>query len=33
VIVVFRFYRVNVLDFETLKILGRDVDTIVHLPP
>ena len=27
----FRFYRVNVLDFETLKILGRDVDTIVHL--
>jgi len=27
----FRFYRVNVLDFETLKILGRDVDTIAHL--
>ena len=27
----FRFYRVNILDFETLKILGRDVATIVHL--
>ncbi len=27
----FKFYRVNILDFETLKILGRDVETIVHL--
>jgi UDP-glucose 4-epimerase len=27
----FRFYNVNILDFETLKILGRDIDTIVHL--
>ncbi|TKB23968.1 NAD-dependent epimerase/dehydratase family protein [Desulfopila sp. IMCC35006] len=27
----FKFYRVNVSDFETLKILTRDVDTIVHL--
>lgn len=27
----FRFYKVDVLDFETLKILGRDIDTIVHL--
>ncbi|MGE3261151.1 MAG: GDP-mannose 4,6-dehydratase [Bacteriovoracia bacterium] len=27
----FRFYRVDVLDFETLKILGRDVATIAHL--
>jgi UDP-glucose 4-epimerase len=26
-----RFYKVDVLDFETLKILGRDVDIIVHL--
>jgi UDP-glucose 4-epimerase len=27
----FKFYRVDVRDFETLKILSRDVDTIVHL--
>ncbi|GBC60938.1 nucleoside-diphosphate sugar epimerase [Desulfonema ishimotonii] len=27
----FRFYRVDVEDFETLKILSRDVDTIFHL--
>lgn len=27
----FKFYRVDVLDFETLKILGRDIDTIAHL--
>ncbi len=27
----FKFYQVDVLDFETLKILGKDVDTIVHL--
>jgi UDP-glucose 4-epimerase len=27
----FHFYRVDVLDFETLKILGRDVATIAHL--
>lgn len=27
----FKFYRVDVRDFETLKILTRDVDTIVHL--
>jgi UDP-glucose 4-epimerase len=27
----FRFYRVDVLDFDTLKILVRDVDIIVHL--
>ena len=27
----FKFYRVNVSDFETLKILTRDVDMIVHL--
>jgi UDP-glucose 4-epimerase len=27
----FRFYKVDVLDFDTLKILGKDVDIIVHL--
>ncbi|WP_136795767.1 NAD-dependent epimerase/dehydratase family protein [Desulfosediminicola ganghwensis] len=27
----FTFYRVDISDFETLKILTRDVDTIVHL--
>ena len=27
----FKFYRVDVGDFETLKILSRDVDIIVHL--
>jgi len=27
----FKFYRVDVKDFDTLKILTRDVDTIVHL--
>jgi UDP-glucose 4-epimerase len=27
----FKFYQVDVLDFETMKILGKDVDIIVHL--
>ena len=27
----FTFYRVDVLDFEALRILGKDADTIVHL--
>src|SRR5262249_40137972 len=27
----FRFYRVNVTDLDSLKILGRDVDIVVHL--
>lgn len=27
----FKFYRVNILDFDTLKILAKDVSTIVHL--
>jgi UDP-glucose 4-epimerase len=27
----FKFYRLDILDFDTLKILGRDVDIIVHL--
>lgn len=27
----FRFYRVDILDFDTLKILGRDIDIIIHL--
>lgn len=27
----FRFYKVNILDFDTLKILGKDIDIIVHL--
>jgi UDP-glucose 4-epimerase len=27
----FKFYKVDISDFDTLKILGKDVDTIVHL--
>jgi UDP-glucose 4-epimerase len=27
----FKFYRVNILDFDTLKILAKDVTTIIHL--
>jgi len=27
----FKFYKVSILDFDTLKILTRDVDTIIHL--
>ncbi len=27
----FKFYRVNILDFDTLKILAKDVATIIHL--
>jgi UDP-glucose 4-epimerase len=27
----FKFYQVDVLDFETLKILGKDMDVVVHL--
>ncbi len=27
----FKFYQVDILDFDTLKILGRDIDIIVHL--
>lgn len=27
----FRFYRADIADLESLRILGRDVDTIVHL--
>lgn len=27
----FKFYQVDVTDFETLKILGKDIDIIVHL--
>ncbi len=27
----FKFYRVNILDFDSLKILGKDMDTIIHL--
>lgn len=27
----FRFYRVNILDFDSLKILGKDTHTIIHL--
>jgi UDP-glucose 4-epimerase len=27
----FRFYKVNIMDFDTLKILTKDVDTILHL--
>ena len=26
-----RFYRLNILDFDSLKILGKDADTIIHL--
>lgn len=27
----FRFYKINIMDFDTLKILSKDVDTIIHL--
>ena len=27
----FKFYRVNILDFDTLKILGKDTGSIIHL--
>jgi UDP-glucose 4-epimerase len=27
----FRFYKLDILDLESLKIIGRDIDTIVHL--
>lgn len=27
----FKFYRVDILDYETLKILAKDMDTLVHL--
>jgi UDP-glucose 4-epimerase len=27
----FRFYKINILDFDSLKILTRDVDSIIHL--
>ena len=27
----FKFYNVDISDFETLKILGKDIDTIIHL--
>lgn len=27
----FRFYRVDILDFDTLKVLMKDVDIVVHL--
>lgn len=27
----FKFYRVNILDFDSLKILGKDMDTIIHM--
>ncbi len=27
----FKFYKVNILDFDTLKILSKDVSTIIHL--
>ena len=27
----FKFYKVDINDFETLKILGRDIDIIIHL--
>lgn len=27
----FRFYRVNILDFDSLKILGKDTHSIIHL--
>lgn len=27
----FQFYKVNILDFDTLKILSKDVSTIIHL--
>ena len=27
----FKFYKVDICDFETLKILGKDIDIIIHL--
>ena len=27
----FKFYRISVTDFESLKVLGKDIDIIVHL--
>ncbi|CAN5458147.1 SDR family NAD(P)-dependent oxidoreductase [soil metagenome] len=27
----FKFYRINILDFDSLKILGKDMDIIIHL--
>lgn len=27
----FKFYRVNILDYDSLKILAKDTDTIIHL--
>lgn len=27
----FKFYKVDILDFDTIKILAKDMDTIVHL--
>ncbi|MBY0432679.1 MAG: GDP-mannose 4,6-dehydratase [Cyclobacteriaceae bacterium] len=27
----FQFYKVNILDFDTLKILSKDISTIIHL--
>jgi len=27
----FKFYRINILDFDSLKILGKDMDSIIHL--
>lgn len=27
----FRFYKVNILDFDTLKILSKDINSIIHL--
>jgi UDP-glucose 4-epimerase len=27
----FKFYKMDILDFESLKVLGRDIETIVHL--
>jgi UDP-glucose 4-epimerase len=27
----FRFYKINILDFDSLKILTRDIDSIIHL--
>ncbi len=27
----FKFYRIDVLDFDSLKILGKDIDIIIHL--
>jgi UDP-glucose 4-epimerase len=27
----FSFYKINIMDFDTLKILSKDIDTIIHL--